>query len=239
MKKIVLALTAVMLIAAFAFAGCANPGTDVAVPGDVIPTEQPSEPTGATGGEQATEAAATEQTALTVTVMGEITEIDKENETIHIVGEENTGAVSDVIANIGDDTVLIDAQTEREIDFDALKQGEKVQVTLSTAMTRSVPPQANAYAVVVNLPENGMGIPTYIVAKEVTALEDGSIEILNQNADVIVTIPADLKITVLDENETVPATDVKNGSVLMAWYDIVSLSYPGQATATQAVIVKD
>ena len=244
MKRTLLTITTVLVIAVFALTACA---TEVPLPSEIptaTPTAAQPETTPAATAAPSLEASAEpavpeQQAAVSLTMTGKITELDDEADTLRMEGKDAENAENDLIVKENDQTVVIDAQTGKEVDFDSLRVGDEVSVCVATAMTKSIPPQANAYAIVTNLPENGMGIPSYIQAKEVTEKEDGSLAILNQNADLILTIPAGLTIGVFDENETATAAEIKPGSVLMAWFDAVAMSYPGQATATQVVLVKE
>lgn len=184
-----------------------------------------------------------EATVASVVMTGAIQEVLDETDQIHVTGTDDANPVNDVIANISDDTVIIDAQASDFVDEDTLKIGDTVQVTVDEKMTFSLPPMSNAYMVVTNLPQDSMGIPTYIIANEVTMGTDGSVAVLNQNKDTVVTIPVDLAIDVREEpdgdvvNRTVTPADLKQGDVLLAWYDFVAASFPGQATATKAMLI--
>lgn len=186
---------------------------------------------------------AAEPAPVSVLMTGEIQEILDEADQIRVTGTGNMNTVDEVLANISDDTVILDADGNF-VDDDMLKVGDAVQLTLSGVMTFSMPPMSNAYMVVVNPPQTGMGVPTYIIAGAVTEGDDGSAAILNQNGDTVVTIPADLTIEVREPdgeavNRTVTPADLKTGDVLLAWYDFVAASFPGQATATRAMLIVD
>jgi len=206
------------------------------------PSEQPSETPAASAGAPADPA---DTASVTLTTLGEITEILDDGDQIHVLGENDANPANDIIANIADDTVIIDAQTGAIIDDDnAFNVGDTVYVTVSSAMTRSIPPISNALMAVVNIPENMLGIPEYLIAEEVEVNDDGSVTILNQNKDIYITIPSGLEIEAMEpdgdkENIKVAASDLKKGDTLIVYYDAVAMSYPAQTTATRAILIVD
>jgi hypothetical protein len=174
--------------------------------------------------------------------LGKITEVLDDGDQIHVLGDNEANTANDIIANINDDTIIIDSQTGRIVDDDTLKAGDMVEVTVSSAMTKSLPPISNAYMVVTNISEDLLGIPSYIIAEEVTVNEDGSVTILNQNMDTYVTIAADMQLDVIEDDgdptsATMTPSDLKKGDIVLAWYDVVALSYPAQANADRASVI--
>lgn len=178
----------------------------------------------------------------TVSVLGTIVSVDPEQDNITIQ-EDGTEATAgsapqgQIVAVEAEDCMIVDSQTGAEVDDDALGEGDRVFAFVSPNQTRSIPPQAQCYALITNIPDNGMGIASYVHVIDVQQAEDGNISVLNQNADLWVTIPADLKIEVFDEpGETATAASIRPGTNLIAWYDVVLESYPGQTTATRVMI---
>ncbi|MGI6153568.1 MAG: hypothetical protein ACOYJB_07040 [Christensenellaceae bacterium] len=249
-KKFGLVPIVLFVVAVFAFSACAPAQTEASPSAPAQSTPAPTEAatpeqSASPSPDQSASAAPSDDPAgnlsadaVSVTVTGEITDItmtDDDEGQIHVVGDAIDGTITDVVAIITDDTEAIDAQTGLEADLRALNVGDTVTIYVSAAMTRSQPPQAQALAVITNLPAGGLGIPKYIVVQELTKNDDGSIAVLNQNKDVIVTIPADLAITEMD-GEAESINEIEIGDDLFAWYDAVALSYPAQATAERVVL---
>lgn len=246
-KRFTLTIIAVLLVVAlFTFAACAptsNEETSESPSATETPSEAPSEsaseqpssePSG-TVTEQPSETVTTPE-AVTVSVTGEIQNIDTENSQIHVSGEEIEGMITEVIANISEDTAIIDALSGDALTLENLTVGQTVDVVISMAMTRSLPPQSSAFAVIANLPEDGLGIPTYIEVSEVSE-SDGGVRVLNQNGDIFVTIGQDIEITDMQGNKVDDLAQIKAGSRLFAWFDVAAMSFPAQAGATKAVII--
>lgn len=253
-NKMRFVMLSVLLIGVFALSACATPGNDNAsseLPESSSVAETTPAPTQGATDELSTQApessAATpelpaEAAPVTLTMVGEITEMLDEEDRIRVVSKSDADTVSDVVVNLSDDTIVFNAQTQSFADDDSLKVGDQVQVTISTAMTRSIPPMANGFLVVTNLPDNMMGLPIYTLVEEVTPNDDGSVTVLNQNQDTYVTVGADLVIPVHEsdgekEGYDIAPADIKQGDLLLTWYDVVALSYPAQAGATQAMLI--
>ena len=238
-KKLLITMAAILAMAVFVLAACAPPKEDTAAE-TTPPTISETQPTPDDTADE-TAPAPEETVQVSQNVLGEIQEVINEDDTlqIHVTGEEEANPANDIIATITDDTVIVNAVTGAPVAADKLQAGDKVQVYVSSAMTKSLPPIANAFAIVTNIPENHLGIPTYLVAEEVTQNDDGSITTLNENQDLLVTIPADIEIGVFGkEGDKVASGDIAKGDTLLAWFDMVAQSLPAQATATQAMIVK-
>ena len=178
-----------------------------------------------------------DQKETTIAMIGTITNIDLEEKKVGIAeGEVETNTQDSLEAIISDSSLLIDAQTGRSLQLDELKEDSPVYAFVSPMMTRSIPPQSNAKALIVNISDSQGGVANYIYALDVKETDSGDLVILNQNADLYLSIPSNVKLEKLDSSEEVPRDEIKTGSVLIAWYDSVAESYPAQATATRVVV---
>lgn len=252
-NKKLLTLLTIVAVCALTFVACAPAADEQAVetpppaeqPGEApASTPMPEEPAPVPEEDALPDLTGTDA-AVTLTTIGEITEIRDGDDQIRVVGTNDANPANDIVANITDDTIIIDAQTSKIVDDDnAFVVGATVSVTVSSAMTRSQPPVSNAYMAVVNVPENMQGLPEYVIADEVAINEDGSVTVLTQNKDLYITISGDLDITAMEDDGDPVAMDVnvlelKKNDVLLVWYDAVALSYPAQTTATDAVLIVD
>lgn len=138
--------------------------------------------------------------------------------------------------NVGEQTVFLDTKAGIAVGKESIKKGDRIYAYYSMAMTRSIPPQSYAYAILVNLDENH--IPAhFLTAEQVTKNEDGSVTILCSKGGMLVTIGKDTPISPLYTKNIVRNTDIEVGTKFFAWYDIVALSMPGQANALKAVLL--
>lgn len=169
---------------------------------------------------------------------GIVKEITKEDGLYNYTITVNDGtSETEIVAMQSEDTIIADAAEGTPLSPEDIKEGEVVEVFLSMMTTRSIPPMSPAYCIIANLPADNMGVPTYIEAAKAQVYDDGSLAVLNQNQDLYVTIPSDVKIGVYgDADKTVSASDVEEGTKLLAWFDAVMESYPAQATADKCIV---
>lgn len=166
-----------------------------------------------------------------VTLCGEIKEISEDN-IVRVVGEGYE--YNDIACKIDAETPIVNCKGEKTSMSD-LKVGDNICVYVSSTMTRSNPPQATALCIITDLPDDGMGVPTYFEAGEVKATDSGT-EVTSSKGDMIVTITKDLGIESYHD-ETATIDNIKVGSKMLAWYDVAMMSYPGQATATRVMLL--
>ncbi|TWH51956.1 stalk domain-containing protein [Sporomusa sp. KB1] len=153
---------------------------------------------------------------------GEIKEINSKR--IRIVGE---GSYKDIVLNSNDTTNIVSAENGTPIEFQDLKPGDAVTAYYGPMVTKSMPPQGNAIALIVGTPAKGSA-GMYMKVANVKENQDGSVQVLCTNGDRLVTISPD----VFEQT-----TAIKEGSELVVWYDVMTMSMPGQAKATKVVLL--
>ena len=153
---------------------------------------------------------------------GKIDEI--QNNRIRVKG---TGAYEDIIVNKAEGTYVLQAADGSPLAFDQLKKGDSLTAYYTPAVTRSLPPQARAIALIAGAVKTGSP-GKYMKAAAVEKNADGSVRVLSSNRDAWVTIPAAF---------LPPDAAVKAGSELIVWYEIMTMSMPGQTTATKALLL--
>ena len=166
---------------------------------------------------------------------GQVLAIDREEDgtitRLHLTYE----AQGDYVMNISSSTVWIDSGSYAASDPADLEVGESVYVHHSPVSTRSLPPQSAAYAVVRNFPQDA-GAAQYHEVEAIAQNEDGSVTITTDNGGLMLTVEADAAVTTY-AGETAALADVKAGDHVMAWYPLVMLSYPGQASAGHLMLL--
>lgn len=141
-----------------------------------------------------------------------------------------------IVLNVGEQTLFIDAQTALPSTIKDIKEGDSLYVYYSAAMTRSLPPQSSAVAIVTNV-QKDKSFPRLMTVKEIVSTKDNLISFLNTNEDMIVTVKKDTPITPFKTKQIVNYKDIQPGTKLFVYYDIVLMSYPGQTAATKVVVV--
>lgn len=160
----------------------------------------------------------------------------QENEKQMLVSVQNPGEEAwDLALNLSDETVFLDNAAGTPVSLQDLKEGQAVYVYYSQAMTRSLPPQSAAYAVLTNV---GEGTPAKLhVAEQILTGPEGQVTVATDHGGMLVSAVEETKISSLKDKSVVTAQDLKLGTRFFAWYDVVALSYPGQAAAERIVLL--
>ena len=153
---------------------------------------------------------------------GQLTEINDGS-----VRVEGDGGYRDIVLNISATTHIVNAEDGTPVLFNSLQKGTSVVAYYGPGVSKSMPPQGNAFALVVGTPAKGSaGI--YMKAGSVQKVDYEKIKVLSSNGDRLITIT----------NEVFPNLNaIKEGSDLLVWYDMMTMSLPGQAAATKAVML--
>lgn len=154
---------------------------------------------------------------------GTITEITGNKVVIRGEGQEC------VVAIIGDNTKIVKGAKGKLRSAKELKPGQRVMVYYSARMTRSLPPQAQAYAIVIGDMRKEY-LPHYFVVDKVQSASDGScVRVLNSTNDVIARI---------DKYACEDYASIKEGDELLLWSRIMTMSLPGQTNAEKVIVLK-
>ena len=146
---------------------------------------------------------------------------------IRVMGE---GSYKEIVLNIQDNTYIVSAEDGVPISFQDLKTGEKIAAYYSPGVSKSIPPQGNAIALVIGVPKTGTA-GMYMKVAKVEKNAEGTLKAFDTNCDRIVTIKPEALA------QTGDIAGIRDGSELIVWYDIMTLSIPAQATARKAVLL--
>ena len=160
--------------------------------------------------------------------IGVVQEVDVQAQNILVKNEQ-----TEIQFNLDEKTWLVDGEKGTTIDLADLK-GKEVVVAHSMATTRSLPPQSYAYAVVTK----GEVTPNYAIVEAVEAGKDGAVRLTTNNGGMWVTVTEKADIKPLATKDIVTLEDLQPGPQVILYYDIVALSYPGQAYTDRVVLLK-
>ena len=140
-----------------------------------------------------------------------------------------------VVVNVEEDTLILDAVTGEAKTFDDLRTGETVYAWVGPDMTKSLPPISTGRVILCGLPAD-YAAPTYAEVESVTETESGADVCLNN--DVVLHLNADTGYLAAPgwEKETVSAADIVPGTRVLAWYSVVTLSLPAQASPEKIMV---
>lgn len=137
--------------------------------------------------------------------------------------------------NLDAQTLIVNNETGVPAVLDEIKAGDKVYAYYSPAMTRSLPPQSACELILVNV-----GDKTPAALHEVGTVnkeEYGKRAITTAAGDMIIRIDSKTAISALNTKNLVKADDLTEGTRFLAWYDMIAMSYPGQAYTEKLVIL--
>lgn len=190
-----------------------------------------ADPLNSPAGGQKTYSISQPNAAQLVRVWGSITELGEKS--LRLQNDSGQDAYSDIILKITDDTLILDAVTGVEKAFSDLQKDATLYAYASPAMTKSLPPQSTAVLILTGIPAD-FGVPTYAQIDQITAREDGGVDVLMSD-DVILHLQKDTKITAYG-GASAALADLKPGTMLLSWYQIIALSEPAQATPDQIMV---
>ncbi len=155
---------------------------------------------------------------------GTVTAVNTEENVLSIRtgGETNTTIKLDIL----DSTKIVDNTTHKQMQLSDIKVGTTVYVWHTAGQSTFVPPHRKAYAIVANIAADQMAGQLFEIAS-ISKGENGY-TLFNAEGDLYLTIPS-ASIPVYGQSEKLSASKLKPGMVLLAWYDVVLESYPGQA----------
>lgn len=142
----------------------------------------------------------------------------------------------DVLLLISDETLIIDTKTGLPGSLKDVKAKDLVYVYYSAAMTKSLPPQSQAIALITGV-EPGKTHAELFTVREIVSRGSGEVRALNTEAGLIASFHKETALSPYKTKQIVSVEDIKVGTRLFIWYDIVAMSYPGQTGATRAVLI--
>lgn len=154
---------------------------------------------------------------------GTITEITGNKVVVRGEGQEC------VVAVIDDSTHIIKGEKGKLRSAKDLKVGQEIVAYYSARMTRSLPPQAQAFAIIIGDMRKDY-LPMFFVVDKVQPAADGScVRVLNSTNDVIARI---------DKHACEDFANIKEGDKLLLWSRVMTMSLPGQTNAEKVVVLK-
>ena len=132
-------------------------------------------------------------------------------------------------------TLVVNNETGVPATMDEIKAGAKVFVYYSPAMTRSLPPQSACELILVNV-----GDKTPASLHEVGTVnreKDGKTAITTAAGDMVIRVDGKTAMIALKTKNVVTTDDLTKGTRFLAWYDMVAMSYPGQAYTEKLIVL--
>ncbi len=217
-----LAASAIVMTMTAAWAQDGAVATSIPLPVEAVPISAPVPPS---------------TLASTIQFRGIVHQVitDAKTTWVHVKESANEDPTDGVILKVSEETWIVDSASGLPLSLADIKAGDQVIAYHSPVMTRSLPPQTNAKVLLVNPPQD-KGAGTYVKVAQLTRREDGSIRILNDSGDLVLTIRPETPISPFRTKNIVTIDDIEEGSEMIAYFDVMALSYPAQAGADRVVL---
>lgn len=174
------------------------------------------------------------QLAVRMGAMVSVTSVQKEAEAYKFMLVKTEDG-QEIQLNLDAQTLVVNNETGVPAALEEIKVGDKVFVYYSPAMTRSLPPQSACELILVNVGEK-----TPASLHEVgTVKKDaaGKSAITTAAGDMIISVDGKSAISDLKTKNVVTVDSLTEGTRFLAWYDVVAMSYPGQAYTEKLVVL--
>lgn len=166
--------------------------------------------------------------------MATVSKINMDGETVSSILVK-TADEQEIQLNLGADTLIVNNETGAAAALSDIKEGDKIYAYYSKAMTRSLPPQSACELILVGVGEN---TPASLhEVGTVSTNEEGMTEVLTADGSMIIRMDDKTTYAPYKTKNIVTKADLTEGTRFLAWYDIVAMSYPGQAYTQKVVIL--
>lgn len=230
-KRNTLILASIGLIVSLLLTACGQqiqeePIAEMSTAVETLPTEVEEESEADTIEVEETEAVSTEEENVmpdSIRVYGKVKEISDRG--IFIENDNPNDAYKQIILNVSEDTLILDAVNAEVRTIEDIADGETLYAYVSPAMTRSLPPISNAELIFCDIPID-FAAPEYAEILRVSTGEGRTS--LETNRDIIYHIGEEIEIIDFTTGEKTDVSSIKEGSKVIAWYQIVMESFPAQ-----------
>ena len=154
---------------------------------------------------------------------------------ILLENDEEGAAYPQVLLNITEDTLFLSAADYSEKSLSDIAAGDLLYADISPAMTRSIPPMANAIVVFCDVQED-TAIPTYAQITDIQTGDDGQVTIVTDQS--LNLLPNEsTKVLSLDGSSTLSVSDLAVGDTILARFQIMTASLPAQTNPEEIRLV--
>ncbi|HJD31195.1 MAG TPA: hypothetical protein H9912_04545, partial [Candidatus Eisenbergiella stercorigallinarum] len=154
---------------------------------------------------------------------------------ILLENDEEGAAYPQVLLNITEDTLFLSAADCSEKTLSDIAAGDLLYADISPAMTRSIPPMANAFVVFCDVQED-TAVPTYAQITDIQTGDDGQVTIVTDQS--LNLLPNEsTKVLSLDGSSTLSVSDLAVGDTILARFQIMTASLPAQTNPEEIRIV--
>lgn len=149
----------------------------------------------------------------------------------------DTAEISEEFLHTDENTLFVDGMGYKT-SIDSIEDGASLKVIASNAMTMSIPPQSYAY-VVMTANEEG-GFPIYAEVEAIETDEDGNLVFASKDGKYNIVYGEGLtEVLPFATRNIVTASDIKEGSRILVFSNIMTMSLPAMVPADKIVILPE
>ncbi len=139
------------------------------------------------------------------------------------------------VLNISEETFFVDNETGAASSIKDIQVDDSLYVYHSLVSTRSIPAQTAAYVILTNVKEDAT-IGTLLNVDTIKERED-AISIPTKDGSAFIHFSKDTNVLPYATRNMLSYKDIQQGQRVLAWYDVMALSFPAQANAVRAVVL--
>ncbi len=176
------------------------------------------------------------QAVSAISTFGTVAEIGTEDRPFILINTEYP-EMPQLFLNVSDQTVCLDNTTGLPCNISDIKTGDSILAYFSPAITKSIPPQSSAFAIITNV-DKEKTMARFITVGSVETSKDG-IWVISHDQQYRLNINDKTEILPYKTKAAASLESIKPGTRLFAWFDIMTLSIPALASPTRVVILPE
>lgn len=164
-------------------------------------------------------------------VWGTAVEVGEDQVRLNNSNEEDP--LSDIILNVNEETLVLDAVTGEELSFDQVEKDDVIYAYVGAAMTMSLPPQAYAQMILCNIPAD-FGVPSMEQIQSITACGEGYD--VRVDEETVLHMEKDVELLASESVEEPALESLKPGDMLLTWRQAEEASCEAQGAVSKAMV---
>ncbi|MGH4124091.1 MAG: hypothetical protein ACREV6_14290 [Clostridium sp.] len=164
--------------------------------------------------------------------------------------KNNKSNNDEIILNVNDDTEIISTNDGKKLNIGDIKDGVKVKAYYGPAVTASIPPMSTANMIIVEQGKEECGSCNYGIITDVSLIKESKENpkdkkdkeiraFMDGETDTNLIVSEKTEIIDNETGKVVSYKDIKNGTRVIAYYNITTMSMPPIATPKKVVILSN
>jgi len=157
-----------------------------------------------------------------------------EDDRIMLMGTDANGEkYAKLILNLSDSTLILNAVSGEPVALESIREGELLYAYVSPVMALSMPAQASAELLLVDIPADFV-MPVYAEINNIFSGDNGTLTLItDQGVNLIVN--AETALSPFLSRQFLTAEMLRPGQKILAWCGPTNMSYPAQTIANKLI----